>query len=551
MDSNLVSRFKIQKPSSYNKDSSKNRYSCTKCRQLKKKCTKEISGCYNCSRYSRQCTYLDRKASIPKPVPTEPSALLDETAAYHEKPFLVPSPSSSPSASESHLLLQSLGFSQWVLNKTDTVVCPPITKELASKFVEAYFKHNHRSYPFICQSAFIQEFSKLESLEDSVTNYFGFEIFMIMAIGCTTLSRVGLLRQEDIYSKFFSSQCVKFLSQGITFTSVETIKMLLLLCIYSFFEPQGLQTWNLFGQVARATISSGLNKGVKGGGLDNEMKNRLFWSIHNMDRLLSISLGRPLTIDEYDIDVPVPAKLDDEENFTYKTIVAIINLRQIEGLIIKKLYSIRARDIYQQKEITQINDQLDQWLKLRPNRPENLKFFSFHGSDVWYLARYYHNLMLLYRPSYLVPRPTITELNSLGDYCLQSLSYTHKLFEAKLLPLNWITLYRFLTVCSSVLYCLCNWSIDLNESKAEIYFLVEILDAFSANWVFASKCSKVVKNIVDNILEVSLTASGDEFSNVKLLSSELLGASSAYHEILSDNSIDISFPSYLYDELIP
>lgn len=66
----------------------------------------------------------------------------------------------------------------------------------------------------------------------------------------------------------------------------------------------------------------------------------------------------------------------------------------------------------------------------------------------------------------------------------------------------------------------------------------------------ASKCSKVFQNIVDNIFQIFLTSDGKEVTNINQLSNELLGASSAYHEILNNNSIDIAFTSMIQDEFL-
>lgn len=564
----LTSRFRINKLNLDQKGSQKSQYSCFNCRKLKRKCSKTLPVCYNCQNTKKTCTYLGRKQRKPQrlsfldelspdetdqpgshEIPSDDNSVSNTTVAIEALNNLSfireTSNVSETSSPQTNFSVYTLGLTQLDMNKSELLVTPKVTKELCGKFVEAFFKHNHRSYPFICESQFLQAYDDLEYINDTISNYFEFEIYMVMAIGCTTLSRVGLMKKENNYSKFFSYRAVAFLMQGFEISNIESIKMLLLLCIYSFFEPQGLHSWNISGMISRASITLGLNKRLTNDEprtLEVEMRYRLFWSIYNMDRLLSISLGKPLGIDELNIDIPLPQRLSDEAQFVYKTINSIINLRTIEGNIIKKIYSIRSREVYNEETINDLKIQLDDWFNAnKPNLPSNLKFFSFHGSDLWYSTRYYHDLMLLYRPSYLIPKPHYDQSNLLGEYCLKTLSSTHKLYKLNLLPLNWITLYRFLTLCSTTLFCLCNWSIDLNQSRSEIYLSVEVLNAFSENWVFADKCSKVFQNIVDNILEISITASGDEVSSMQQLSCELLGASSAYHDILNDNSINVSF----------
>lgn len=562
----LIGKFKVDKLSGYQENGEKNSNSCIQCRRSKKKCTRNVTGCYNCLKYKRNCVYqsthqvMDISAKL-KPIEQQNISSLNplnmKAPILNDSSFIqqssIPSPSNDNDL-ESSFLFNTLGFSYLERETIKDLKIPYISKRMALNFIEAYFKHSHRSYPFICQAKFLQTFKTLERLSDTITTYLEFEIYMIMNIGCTTLSRAKLLEQGDVYSRYFSYKCTRFLLRSFNVDEFDSIKILLFFCIYSFFEPQGIHTWNLFGLVVRSATAFGLNQRLRTNEYtleQVEMRNRLFWSIYNMDRLLSISLGRPLSIDEIDIDVEMPNNILGEDDFTFKTILAIIELRRIEGTITKVVYSVKSRDHYDINVTNEIQNKLDAWIEdHRPNTFQDTQFISFHGSDHWFYSRYYHNMMLLYRPSYLIPRPSDENLKLLSKSCLQSLSYTHKLFESNLLPLNWITLYRFLIVCSTTLYCLCNWGIDLNKSKVEIDLLIEILKAFSQNWIVASKCAEVFQNVVDNIFQIFLISDGHEVSNIKQLSSELLGASSAYHEILNKNSIEMSFTTMFQEELL-
>lgn len=90
-----------------------------------------------------------------------------------------------------------------------------------------------------------------------------------------------------------------------------------------------------------------------------------------------------------------------------------------------------------------------------------------------------------------------------------------------------------------MLYCLCQWSIDLIESKIEIQQCVEILQHFGEKWVFAAKCADVFQTISTAILDISL--SNGQVPNMDKLTRELFGASNEYQDILDDNNVDISW----------
>lgn len=42
-----------------------------------------------------------------------------------------------------------------------------------------------------------------------------------------------------------------------------------------------------------------------------ELRNRLWWSIYSAERLFSIEMGRPLAIDDAEIDAPFPVDLPE------------------------------------------------------------------------------------------------------------------------------------------------------------------------------------------------------------------------------------------------
>lgn len=553
-------------------------YSCNRCKRMKKKCSKTVPKCDNCFKAETSCEYLKRKkrsysSSEPnaelKPeinsvfghsetendFPTDlgmdipmtntnvnptPDMYKTPSPGFFRRILEPPDESSNYNTAQKDLFLSIIGYSPTILDDGRESIYQ-VSKSLALKFVEAYFKHNHRSYPFINKSKFISQIESNEYISDEVNTVAQFELYMVMAIGCTTLTRVGLLSKEDNFSKSFSSKSIQFLSRNKSYDDFERLRMLILLCIYSFFEPNGLHSWTLSGTVSRMALSLGLNRQVRGhmDPVEREMRHRLFWSVYNLDRLLSISFGKPLAIDEDDVEIPLPSKLEDEEYGTMKIIQSMIHLRRIEGKIIKKVYSFKAgQKDPETKEliVTNIINDLDRWYEACPIQfKTDKKLFSFYTSNAWYSARYYHCLMLLHRPSFLLPKTSPQRIEILGKVSLQSVIYTNILFNEKLLPLNWITLYRFLTICSSILFCLCNWGVDLIDSKTEIHICAEILEAFSEKWVIAKKCAQVFRTICDNILEISLSADGPEITEMANLFRELMGVASAYYDILDTN----------------
>ncbi|SCU98527.1 LAMI_0F15082g1_1 [Lachancea mirantina] len=439
-----------------------------------------------------------------------------------------------------------------------------IERQLYDRFIAAYYKHNHRSYPLLNKIEFLNRVSTIRdftSMDGLYEDTFIFQLYMVMAIGCTTLQRAGFIsKEEESLSEHFAYLAMKKFCPVMHLQNTETIKCLLLLGIYSFFEPQGVSSWTLSGIIMRLTIGLGLHKALtkkkiqKMSLIEVEMRYRAFWSYYCLERLVATSLGRVSAIDDDDITVPLPTPLYAEEIDDIEVTKMMISLRRMGGRIYKQVHSgqasrmnLRMED--KQEIIKKLRDELDslyeqERAKIRKSNESVLQkgqaaSISFHSSDIWLAMRYAQLQIMLYRPSALIPKPPMESLSILGDFCLQALKQTYTLYKKKMQPLNWITLFRTLTICNTMLYCLCQWSIDLIESKIEIQQCVEILQHFGEKWVFAAKCADVFQTIGNAILDISL--SNGQVPNMDKLTSELFGASNEYQDILDENDLDISW----------
>lgn len=442
----------------------------------------------------------------------------------------------------------------------------PIDRNLLDRSIAAYFRHNHRLYPMIDKASFLKQVSmieefdydKLDKIHDSV---FIFRLYMVMAIGCTTLRRAGmLLEDEEELSDHLAFLAMKKFCHVMSLQNIETVCCLLLLGIYSFFEPKGWSSWTISGIIMRLTIELGLNRDLVKEKMKHmtifevEARYRIFWSAYCFERLIATCLGRASAISDDDVTVPLPRSLNESEKEDIDITNTMIRLRRLAGRIYKEVHStsVSKKKLTVEERIEIINGlrkELDtifetEKLKMKKHNDKNMNkqitnTISFHSSDIWLAMRHSQLMILLYRPSSLIPKPPIESLSILGKYCLKAWKHTYTLYQKKLLPLNWITLFRTLTICNIILYCLCQWTIDLIESKIEIRQCAEILDHFGSKWIFAKKCAKVFTNISNTILEISL--SDGKVPNMDKLTTEVFGANDAYHEILNENNVDVSW----------
>jgi hypothetical protein len=91
--------------------------------------------------------------------------------------------------------------------------------------------------------------------------------------------------------------------------NVLNIQAFLIMIMYSLRCTEGPSAWHLIGLSLRMCIDLGLHRRNLGNQRSNpyreEIKRRVLWTTFGLDRMMAIALGRPLGIDERDIDQPV------------------------------------------------------------------------------------------------------------------------------------------------------------------------------------------------------------------------------------------------------
>jgi hypothetical protein len=81
-------------------------------------------------------------------------------------------------------------------------------------------------------------------------------------------------------------------------------------CFFGLFTNKEIPNLNrtYIGLATRICIELGFHRRVSPtmkGGLETEMRRRIFWSCYCLDRQVSIILGRPFAISDRDIDADV------------------------------------------------------------------------------------------------------------------------------------------------------------------------------------------------------------------------------------------------------
>lgn len=235
----------------------------------------------------------------------------------------------------------------------------------------------------------------------------------------------------------------------------------------------------MIGLAMRIAIDLGLHRKANEANLDSftaQMRRRLFWTIYYLERVISMSLGRPFSLADRHIDLPLPLDVDDtvhdpavlesppltDRVSTLTFAIYLIKLRRIDARIQNKIY--RA-----DKPLHTLRSKMDRlFLELQQWRESTLQRFS--GPDLDYSTLHYNRaLRILIQP--FLPSLSLADpyyhicLSAAGDICQthkrlhQTLEYGHSFLAVQTVFMAGITLlYALWTHTNEV------WSVRMSNN---------------------------------------------------------------------------------------
>ncbi|KAL5337488.1 fungal-specific transcription factor domain-containing protein [Aspergillus crustosus] len=301
---------------------------------------------------------------------------------------------------------------------------------------DAYFDHDRLSYPFLNPAAALatltHAYNDPESLSQDAFFYYSF--YMILAIATASVYKFvrESLPDAEIYHVRATAQLHNILQHG----DIQALQTILLLCQYrlvSSVQDTYTSMWHLVGIAARMCLELGLHReqvyrrcdGINGQSskavVASEIQRRCFWSVIAMDRIVSITLGRPSAIRLQDTDVflldrhldRLLARHDAANNGTRLAgmcltaiFVHIVRYRVICGDITSTLHTGPTRVQTDAEATLQIRDNLERTLAKRHQYTTDLSLVDEDGPSTprhqssfrtraWYEMLYYEALLML------------------------------------------------------------------------------------------------------------------------------------------------------------
>ncbi|WRT67942.1 uncharacterized protein IL334_004916 [Kwoniella shivajii] len=430
-------------------------------------------------------------------------------------------PSASPLATPANLLSSSGGSNS--KSKRRPFAIPPLPPQPAvERLVAAYVDFVGVTGPIIHIPSLGKQLMKIRDGVD-VEEGDVFVVMMVLALSTMASSRfVDPPDELRACSEAFHAEAMKHLDAVFEEQSYIGLQAILLLVWYSLLNPDKGSIWFLVGLATRTCVDLGYHNEHNTqvdqiDSLELDMRRRLFWCTYKMDRLLSQSLGRPPSIPDGFINVPLPSPMHDidihpnhygpleGEPCSYKAVfLHTTKMRQLQSEILFNTYGIHGSTgrIPSEEWRQDCFERLKTWLA---EAPEPRGTVSTEG----YAISFHNSCLLLFRPSPGCPRPGRSALSTV----LTSSSYVIRIYRR--MQINnriswlWMTSHFSFMAGLSFLYAYFNlYSMgggkdvpSIEDALMVIDSCLNVLDFLAPRVPSASGCHETMQSVSQAIFE--------------------------------------------------
>ena len=295
-----------------------------------------------------------------------------------------------------------------------------VSPEISAIVLTACYRHFQPRYPFLDWLAMHDYWARRDEIlkaagqpnppKDASTG--AFFIWMLFALGSRLCvkSQLPLAAPEAYYQK-----AMDHLETIVGLHNLANVQALLLMVMYSLRSSEAPSTWYLTGIIVRLCISLGLHRDLPPARARHmsayylQMRRRIFWSAYTVDRMLSMTLGRPPNIADEDIDASMPLDVSDvateptAENVaeggpstSMTSAIHYIKLKRIESRIQRVVYRV---DRLSTEPPDSLLREIDEWERDIPNEAGRPDCWSVPMcSRDWFLLKSVEARMYLLRP---------------------------------------------------------------------------------------------------------------------------------------------------------
>ncbi|KAK7430144.1 Rac GTPase-activating protein BCR/ABR [Neonectria magnoliae] len=395
----------------------------------------------------------------------------------------------------------------------------------ASRFVDAYFRHVNRAYPFVDQAKVRRDLESLGDISQVNRDPSATLLYLVMAIGCTTLERAGQVPRGT--GERFNVAYPDIIQECLCHEGIESVQILVLLGLYSLFDPAAISAYSVVGIAARQAMVIGLTRPLSDEQsqlpADKELRHRLYWSIFVLDRMMAGSQGLPVALTDENANVPLPGLTVDEFASPERAVYArnlqtsrhVIQLRQLEDRILQSVHLRKQADAValapadRRAVLSSLRAEIEDWYSngclMSPMDADNV---PIHSSITWLSSQYYHLLVLVYYPNHFNNTAAAVTRQELLEFARKQLQAISVLLQQRQLPLNRVTLCRLLPVCLLLMHDFvatnntAEWEGQAAApfaAREEVAELILVLGAFPKGWVIAHQAVEILQQFSEII----------------------------------------------------
>lgn len=377
---------------------------------------------------------------------------------------------------------------------TDHNALPP--RQMAKSLIDAYLAHDALCYPIVHPK---QVSAAVENIyanagQNRISPFHGFVFNMLLAIATAQVYKFHWQVLPD--AETHHQRAMAYLDSVLSAGGLHGLQAMLLSCQFrlsSSTKDASGSLWHMVGVASRMCFELGLHRestysfgpaSLRRGEDEllsiselEQIHRQCFWCVFCLDRVVSITLGRPLAVHLEDTDVALPSapieereeevvspqsngsrdSLRIEPSYRMAVFAHIIRYRALCGKILITLHRGRRGATPPLNErIAKRNElaaELEAWrvdtafLKL-PEMDLSIPLAearSSFRSEAWYELLYQNGVLLLYRPSPSnASSGTQDEDNSVRNThaaAKQSITLYGYLFQSRKINFSWITLH--------------------------------------------------------------------------------------------------------------
>ncbi|KAG9240678.1 putative Zn(II)2Cys6 transcription factor [Calycina marina] len=319
----------------------------------------------------------------------------------------------------------------------------PPDKVFGDRIVEAYFTRVHLRYPFLDRAELMKRHADRFVQENATTydQYGTFKLYMLYAIGSTMLKLTE--RYESTPPEHYFMTALQYISAARESHSVHNIEAMALLVLYNLRSPSNSGIWYMIGLAMRTCVDLGLHRKAYYSNVspyEGQLRRRLFWTVYFLERVIAVSLGRPYSIADRDIDASLPLEIDDtvkDDGLIARTLavepspsfqasrpssnitlaVQCFKLKRIESYIQAAIYRVDKPIASLVPQVNPMLAMLEDWNKaLSPSTPYETDYLGMH---------YYKAIRLLLQPFLMILPPTDERI----ALCLQAAGQICQIFK--------------------------------------------------------------------------------------------------------------------------